>query len=126
MRTLKIRVKDKEHSVAIQNRLVYIGYNWRSAPVGRWVDDPFLYTDSDGIITRGTSEAPFIAHHKYKEVTLDDLFDIKKEEPWIVETKTLNQENQVAFYRDHISVGCQKFTLKSIREFIGTFHRIYN
>ena len=76
---LKIRVKSRLHSKAIQERLFQLGYRWVGESIGTFwgLEKPFIFVGRDKIISCGEDgHQKYFNEHGYKEVTLDDLYDM--------------------------------------------------
>ena len=76
---IKIRVKNKEHSKAIQERLFYLGCGWVwSSKVYKNLDQPYIlaHKKNMNITYYEDGEEHDFNKHKNKEVTLDDLYDM--------------------------------------------------
>jgi hypothetical protein len=74
MKDLKFRVKNPQHSEAIQKRLFELGYEWMAndmVPIHK--DAPYLYADNVNDICFGDDE-DFHLNCKNTEATLDDLY----------------------------------------------------
>ena len=77
---IKIRVKNEEHIKAIQERLFELGCRWsnyfRCIGITANTENLFLFVNGHrNVITYGTTQSYFDSH-EYKEVTLDDLYDM--------------------------------------------------
>jgi hypothetical protein len=69
----KIRIKDKEHSILVQNALRSRGFKWISHS---WKKLDILYDNMDYIFIDGYMEYSgyeFGKQHPYKEITLEDI-----------------------------------------------------
>jgi hypothetical protein len=72
MKDLKFRVKNPQHSEAIQKRLFELGYKWEARTSLYHTEKPALFCYKKGIITYGSLED--ICDHPNTEATLDDLY----------------------------------------------------
>ena len=113
MKQYKIKVHNEAHSRAIQKRLGELGYSWYNEEVGTCLntDAKLLYGLSSGGIGFTSSSGCFIEVDSYQEMTLDDLYNIKKE----VKVK-LNDDYTAIIKHGVVQVGCQDFSFEAIEK----------
>jgi hypothetical protein len=88
MKDLKFRVKNPQHSEAIQKRLFELGCEWRKhGSVLRKTDRPALFAYRDGAITFLDSIGPYFNEHLNTEANLDDLYS-----PEFINEDTSNED----------------------------------
>lgn len=71
MKQMKIRIKNPEHSKKVQKALFELGYEWLNGKTFKRLEQPFLFTWSDGDITYSGSESHF-ENRKYPEYVLQN------------------------------------------------------
>jgi hypothetical protein len=72
-RGMKIKIYNKDHSVAVQNELFRLGYKWASGDtVPLYPDTPYLFTHQGGRITHNHCSRSF-AENARSYTTLEDL-----------------------------------------------------
>lgn len=81
-KNMKIRIKDEEHSRAVQEVLFKLGFGWRGFSRRlEFTDAQALYaTKADNSITYSLYVSEFFEVHSAKEVTLEDLQAILKQD----------------------------------------------
>lgn len=117
MEDLKFRVKNEKHSVAIQERLFELGYDWIVGGKKAKNIQPlylFCWGGTSGITyyTENFHYHPYdFENHPSKEATLDDLYKIKEG----VKVK-LNDEYTAIIKDDVVEIGCQEFSFSVIKK----------
>ena len=75
----KVKVKNKTESEAVQKVMFKLGYGWRADEKEiKYVDEPFLFFDSDGEISYVSEESEeFFINHSNKLITVKQILSGK-------------------------------------------------
>lgn len=117
MKAMKFIVHSKEHSIALQNKLFELGYEWMSGKKEPFTicNIDFLYTDEEGYITHNSDVIRFNDDKGIKS-TLDDLYKMAEETTIIIHDKyksIINRKEETVF------IGSKELSFTEVK-------RIYN
>jgi hypothetical protein len=119
MKSFKVKVLSKEHSIVIQDRLFKLGYGWgfETEQVYKHSGAKYLFGHRDGGLGYSSMLTTFENFDKTEVTT--DFFFIEKE---YVRQEFVFNDNYTAIIRENsVDVGCQKFPNEVIDKFITAY-----
>lgn len=118
-----IKIKSKEHNIAVQDRLFALGYTWGGDTKDYIENIEVIWIAPKPKSGLSYSTEDYAKGQNPDYISLDDLYDLSWKQPI---TFKLNSEYTATIGSTGVAVGCQKFPKKVMDKFMAAYQTFYN
>jgi hypothetical protein len=126
MKNVSIKIKNREHFKAVQERLFELGLGWSASPHQqvRYLDENIksVHTCGDNTFYKSTS----CNLESEKWATLDDLYEANPEFATQIITNTGTKYEVTEYSPGYLNIGCSVLSVSGIEQMLNEYHFYQN